>query len=145
MMLRALPVLAVALACAACAPGKLVERVTVLEQRNDQLTTRTTSLEKKMTRMEALVDEVEAAKAYTREVADYLAGHLASRGRYTFEHTSMLLFGRLAAERRRDFRIAEVAVPYTYADAKSSIRLKDNLQLTWAAIYHAAALARLQR
>jgi len=84
-------------------------------------------------------------RVYTREVADYLARRLATRGRYTFEHTSMLLFGRLAAERRRDFRIAEVAVPYTYADARSSIRLKDNLQLTWAAIYHAAALARLQR
>jgi len=79
MMFRALPVLAIALACAACAPRKLVERVTLLEERNDQLTARTTSLEKKMTRVEALVDEVEAAKAYTREVADKLT---AIRDRY---------------------------------------------------------------
>ncbi len=84
-------------------------------------------------------------RVYTREVAGYLARHLATRGRYTLEHTSMLLFGRLAAERGRDFRIAEVTVPYTYEGAQSSIRPRDNLQLTWAAVYHAAALARLQR
>ncbi len=84
-------------------------------------------------------------RVYCREAAQYLARHLAVRGGYTFEHTSMLLFGRLAARRRRDFKIAEVQVPYTYEDAKSSIKLKDNLQLTWAAVYHAAALARLRR
>jgi len=84
-------------------------------------------------------------RVYTREVAEFLADRLAVTGRYTLEHTSMLLFGRLGAERRRDFRIAEIAVPYTYEGAKSSIRLRDNLQLTWASIYHAVVLARLQR
>jgi glycosyltransferase involved in cell wall biosynthesis len=84
-------------------------------------------------------------RVYTREVAEYLAAHLTVEGRYTLEHTSLLLFGKLANERGRDFRIAETAVPYTYEGAKSSIRLRDNLQLTWATIYHAVALARLQR
>ena len=82
-------------------------------------------------------------RVYSREVAQYLAHHLAVRGGYTLEHTSMLLFGKLARRWGRDFRIAEVEIPYTYEGAKSSIRPKDNLQLTWAAIRHAAALARL--
>jgi dolichol-phosphate mannosyltransferase len=84
-------------------------------------------------------------RVYTAEVAAYLADHLSPEGGYTFEHTSMLLFGRLAAERGRDFRIAEVPIPYTYAEAQSSIRLKDNLALTWASLYHARALGRLRR
>ena len=42
-----------------------------------------------------------------------------------------------------DFRIAQVNIPYTYAEAQSSITMKDNAQLAWAALYHAAALARL--
>lgn len=83
-------------------------------------------------------------RVYTREAAQFLAQHLSVRGGYTLEHTSMLLFGKLAARRQRDFAIAEVQIPYTYADAKSSIGMKDNLQLTWAAVYHAAALARLR-
>jgi glycosyltransferase involved in cell wall biosynthesis len=84
-------------------------------------------------------------RVYAREAAEYLASHLRQTGRYTFEHTSMLLFGQIAHARGRDFRVAEVPVPYTYADTKSSIRPRDNLQLTWASIYHAYALAQLRR
>jgi len=84
-------------------------------------------------------------RVYTREVAAHLARNLTVEGRYTLEHTSLLLFGKLANERGRDFRISETPVPYTYEGAKSSIRLRDNLQLTWATIYHAVALAWLQR
>jgi glycosyltransferase involved in cell wall biosynthesis len=84
-------------------------------------------------------------RVYTREVAAYLARNLTVKGRYTLEHTSLLLFGKLANERGRDFRIAEMPVPYTYEGAKSSIRLRDNLQLTWATVYHAVALAWVQR
>jgi len=92
----------------------------------------------------AVHDVQSGYRLYARETAQYLAHHLTGRGRYTFEHTSMLMFGRLARARGRDFRIAEVPVPYTSADAKSSIRTRDNLQLTWAAVYHALALARLR-
>jgi dolichol-phosphate mannosyltransferase len=84
-------------------------------------------------------------RVYSREAGAYLARHLRPAGRYTFEHTTMLQFGRLARARGRDFRIAEVPVAYTYEDATSSIRARDNLQLTWAAIYHALALAQLRR
>jgi len=84
-------------------------------------------------------------RVYSREAGEYLARHLGEVGRYTFEHTSILLFGQLACARGRDFRIAEVPVAYTYADAKSSIRLRDKLQLTWASVYHALALAQLRR
>lgn len=92
----------------------------------------------------AIHDIQSGYRIYARETAEYLAEHLAVTGRYTLEHTSMLLCGRLAAERGRDFRIAEMPVPYSYEGAKSSIRLKDNIELTWASLYHAAALARLQ-
>ena len=84
-------------------------------------------------------------RVYSRQVAEFLAEHLTVKGRYTLEHTTMLLFGRLAAQRGSDFRIAEVPVAYTYQDARSSIRLRDNMQLTWASVYHAAALGRLRR
>lgn len=93
----------------------------------------------------ALHDIQSGYRIYTREVAEYLAEYLAVKGRYTIEHTSMLLCGRLAAERGRDFRIAEMPVPYSYEGTKSSIRLKDNIQLTWASLYHAATIAWLQR
>jgi len=84
-------------------------------------------------------------RVYTRQVAAYLARRLSEKGRYTFEHTSMLLFGRMAAGLGRDFRIAEVPVPYSYEGARSGIRPRDNLQLTWASICHAARLAALRR
>ncbi|NLW50059.1 MAG: glycosyltransferase family 2 protein [Candidatus Brocadiaceae bacterium] len=84
-------------------------------------------------------------RVYSRETAAYLARHLPEAGRYAFEHSSMLLFARLARARRRDFRIAEVPVPCSYEDAPSRIRLCDKLQLTWATVYHAAAIARLRR
>lgn len=83
-------------------------------------------------------------RVYSRELARYIARHLAEAGRYTFEHTSMLLLGRLAGVRGRDVRIAEVFVPCAYAEAASSIRPRDNAQLTWAAVCHALALARLR-
>jgi glycosyltransferase involved in cell wall biosynthesis len=84
-------------------------------------------------------------RVYSREAGECLARGLRPAGRYTFEHTSMLLFGKLARARGRDFRIAEVPVAYTYEDARSSIRLRDKLQLTWASVYHALVLAQLRR
>lgn len=92
-----------------------------------------------------LTDVQSGYRLYSRQAAAYLARHMARGGRYTFEHTSMLLFGRLARERGREFRIAEVEIPYSYEDAASSIRPRDNAQLTWAAIYNAFSLARLQQ
>jgi len=83
-------------------------------------------------------------RLYSRQAAQYLAGHLAERGRYTLEHTSMLLLGKLALERGRDVSIVEVEIPCSYEGAVSRISLVDNLQLIWAFIYHASALARLQ-
>ena len=84
-------------------------------------------------------------RIHNREVAECLAEGLAERGGYVLEHITMLLFGELAARRNRDFRIAEIEVPCLYGEARSDISLKDYLQLTWATIYHAAALARLLR
>jgi glycosyltransferase involved in cell wall biosynthesis len=92
----------------------------------------------------AIHDIQSGYRVYSREAAQYLARNLDVRGGYTFEHTTMLLFGKLAVRRKRDFRIAEIEIPYTYEEAQSSIKLKDNLQLTWAAISHASALARLR-
>jgi glycosyltransferase involved in cell wall biosynthesis len=92
----------------------------------------------------AIHDIQSGYRVYTREVAAHLAENLCLRGGYTLEHTSMLLFGTLAERRGRDFRIAEVEIPYTYKSAQSSITVKDNMQLTWAAIRHATALARLR-
>ena len=84
-------------------------------------------------------------RVYTREVAEYLARHLTVAGGYTLEHTTMVLFGELAARRRAPFRIAEVPVPYSYGGAKSHIRLKDNVQLTAASVLCAWRLARTLR
>lgn len=92
----------------------------------------------------AVSDVQSGWRLYSRPVAAYLAGHLSDAGRYTLEHCSMLLFGALARRWGRDFRIAEVAVPCPYRGAASSIRMRDNVQLTWATIYHALALARLR-
>jgi len=84
-------------------------------------------------------------RVYTRPVARWLASGLSAAGRYTLEHTSMLLLARLAVRLGRPLRIAEVPIPHASAGAASSIRLRDNLQLTWAALYHAGALALTQR
>ncbi|MFW6189197.1 MAG: glycosyltransferase family 2 protein [Planctomycetota bacterium] len=92
----------------------------------------------------AVHDVQSGFRVYTREVADFLAENLTARGGYTLEHTTMLLFGRLARLRRRDFRIAEVPVPCAYGEAESHIRVADNLALTRAALYHAAALGVLR-
>jgi glycosyltransferase involved in cell wall biosynthesis len=89
-------------------------------------------------------DVQSGCRLYRRPVAECLIQNLTDTGRYTLEHTTMLLFGKLACQWRRDFRIAEVEVAYTYEGAVSSIRVRDNMQLTWAAIYHALALARLR-
>jgi len=83
-------------------------------------------------------------RVYSREVALYLAQRLTTCGGYTLEHTSMLLFGELARRWGRDFRVAEIQIPYTYEGAESNIRLKDNIRLAWASVSHAAALVRLQ-
>ncbi len=92
----------------------------------------------------AVSDVQSGWRLYSRPVAEYLAQHLAEAGRYALEHCSMLLFGALARRWGRDFRIAEVTVPCPYRGAASSIRMRDNVQLTWATIYHALALARLR-
>jgi glycosyltransferase involved in cell wall biosynthesis len=84
-------------------------------------------------------------RLYTREVAAYLAEHLPETGRYSLEHTAILLVGRLAAERGREYRIAEVEVPCPYGRAESSIRLRDNLQLTRVSLAYAYRLSRLRR
>jgi glycosyltransferase involved in cell wall biosynthesis len=84
-------------------------------------------------------------RVYTREVAACLAEGLADEGGYTLEHTSMLLFGKLANLWGRDFLIAEVDVPSWYEGAASSIRPWDNCQLTAATVYHALALADIRR
>ncbi len=83
-------------------------------------------------------------RVYSREAAERLAECLTTRGRYTFEHTSMLEFGKLAREQGSPFEVAEVDIPYTYQDAQSGIRMIDDLQLAWAAIYHAIALGLLR-
>ena len=92
----------------------------------------------------AISDVQSGCRLYRRPVAECLVQELTDTGRYTLEHTTMLLFGKLAQQWRRDFLIAEVQVPYTYEGAVSSIRMRDNVQLTCAAIYHALALARLR-
>jgi len=81
-------------------------------------------------------------RVYSREVAEYLACNLTAAGGYTLEHTTMVLFGELAARRRRPFRIAEVPVPYSYGGATSHIRFGDNVQLTAASVRCAWRLAR---
>ena len=84
-------------------------------------------------------------RVYTRDVAAHLAEELAEGGGYTLEHTSMLIFGRLANRWARDFLIAEVDVPSWYEGAASTIRPWDNCQLTAATVYHALALADIRR
>jgi len=84
-------------------------------------------------------------RVYTREVARYLADHLPAAGRYALEHTAILLLGRLAAEGHREYRIAEVEIPCPYGAAESSIRLRDNLQLTRVSLAYAYRLSRLRR
>lgn len=92
------------------------------------------------------VHDVQAGyRVYTREVAKCAAEHLRVKGGYTLEHTTMLLFGRLARQWGRSVRIAEFKVPYEYGDAESGIGVVENLQLIKAVIYHAALLAHLQR
>ncbi len=83
-------------------------------------------------------------RVYTRELAAHLAAHLPEGGRYVLEHSSVVLAAQFCAARSRDLRVVEVDVPCTYSGVRSSIRPRDNLQLTWAAIRHAAALARLR-
>lgn len=92
----------------------------------------------------AVNDVQSGCRLYSRSVAEWLAEGLSETGRYTLEHTTMLLFGELARRWGRDFRIAEVPIPCSYREAVSSIGLWDNMQLTWATIYHALALARLR-
>lgn len=84
-------------------------------------------------------------RIYTREVAEYVAERLRVKGGYTLEHTTMLLFGRLARRWGRAFRVAEFVVPYRYGEAESGIGVVENLQLMRAVVYHAAVLAALQR
>jgi glycosyltransferase involved in cell wall biosynthesis len=83
-------------------------------------------------------------RVYTCELAVHLAAHLPEEGRYVLEHSSVVLAAQFCAARARDLRVVEVDVPCTYSGVQSSIRPRDNLQLTWAAILHAAALARLR-
>jgi len=92
----------------------------------------------------AVSDVQSGWRLYSRAVAACLAECLSEAGRYALEHSSMLLFGALARRWGRDFRIAEVTVPCPYSGAASSIRMRDNVQLTWATIYHALALARMR-
>ncbi len=92
----------------------------------------------------ALSDVQSGFRVYRRDVAAYLEEHMASSGRYALEHTSMLLLGRLARERRQEVRLAEVSIPCRYGRAASHIRVRDNVQLTWASVYHALALALLR-
>lgn len=92
------------------------------------------------------VHDVQAGyRVYTRDVAECAAEHLTVKGGYTLEHTTMLLFGRLARQWGRDFRIAEFVVPYDYGDAESGIGVVENLQLMKAVVYHTVKLANLQR
>jgi glycosyltransferase involved in cell wall biosynthesis len=93
------------------------------------------------------IHDVQAGyRVYTRPVAAYLSLHLATRGGYTLEHTTMELFGEIARRRNGPFRIGEVRVPYPYEDdAESHIGLRDNLQLTAAAVRCAWRLAKLTR
>jgi glycosyltransferase involved in cell wall biosynthesis len=92
------------------------------------------------------IHDVQAGyRVYTREVAEYIAAHLETSGGYTLEHTTLVLFGRLALERGRDFRIGEVPVRCPYGHTKSHIRLRDNLQLAKASFTCALALARMRR
>jgi glycosyltransferase involved in cell wall biosynthesis len=83
-------------------------------------------------------------RVYSRRAARYLRDRMAPGGRYALEHASLLLLGRLADELRRPVRIGQVPVPCAYRGRQSSIRLRDNLQLTWASVYHALLLARLR-
>lgn len=93
-----------------------------------------------------LINDVQSGfRVYTRDTAAYLAGHLSDEGRYTLEHTTMLEFGRMAAETGRDFRIAEIRTPYSYADARSSIKPRDVVQLAVAAVRTACRLRRMLR
>ncbi|MGD2174128.1 MAG: glycosyltransferase family 2 protein [Candidatus Brocadiaceae bacterium] len=93
----------------------------------------------------AIHDIQSGYRLYTRQVAAYLARHLTLGGRYTLEHESVLLLGRLSIESGRDYRVAEVEIEYTYEGAESSIRLRDDLQLAWASLRYAVGLARMQR
>ncbi len=83
-------------------------------------------------------------RVYSRRAARYLAEHMSAGGRYALEHVSLPLLGRLAAELERPVRIGEVPVPCAYGEQESSIRLRDNVQLTRAAVSNALALARLR-
>ncbi len=83
-------------------------------------------------------------RLYRRSAAQWLARHLSDAGRYALEHASLLELGRMALSQGRDLRVAEVAIPYRVARAASSIRVRDNLQLTWASVYYAAGLAGLR-
>jgi glycosyltransferase involved in cell wall biosynthesis len=83
-------------------------------------------------------------RLYRRDAAEWLARHLTDEGRYTLEHVSLLELGRMALCQGRDLQVAEVEIPYRVARAESSIRVRDNLQLTWASIYYAAGLAGLR-
>ena len=92
------------------------------------------------------VHDVQAGyRVYTREVAEYIAGRLGAGGGYTLEHTTLALFGRLARERGRDFRIGEVPVRCPYGQTKSHIRLRDYLQLAKASVRCALVIGRMQR
>ena len=92
-----------------------------------------------------ITDVQSGYRIYSRETAQCLAERLAVHGRYTFEHTSLLLIGKDFAARGRDLRIAEVTIPCPYGDSASNIRARDKLQLTWASFADAIRLARLQR
>jgi len=83
-------------------------------------------------------------RVYDREPAAYLARRLSPKGRYTLEHTCLLHIARMAMSMGIPCRVAEAPIPFTYAGAESNVGLADTLQLTWASIYHAAILARLQ-
>ncbi len=83
-------------------------------------------------------------RVYTRETAVALGRRLPDSGGYTIEHGSLPLFARLAREWGRDFRIAEVPIPYSYAGAESYIGFSENCNLVRAALRYSAELALLQ-
>ncbi|MBS3763624.1 MAG: glycosyltransferase family 2 protein [Planctomycetes bacterium] len=92
------------------------------------------------------IHDVQAGyRVYSREVAECLAENLPGEGGYTLEHTSYPLFGWLAVERGRAFRIAEVPNPCVYAGSESHIKIRDNIQLTLASMRCAWQLSRWTR
>jgi len=84
-------------------------------------------------------------RVYTRDVAEYLARRLGERGGYTVEHSTLVLLGELSRRWGRTIRVGEIFTACSYRGAESGIRLRDNLQLTWASLECSFRLARLLR